>query len=56
MLWTLDSLRGHSEVLAPDAERARTRDPLSAFYRRLDLMVYVAAVGLAACLMAILVG
>lgn len=55
MAWTLDSLRGHSEALPSEAQ-PKTRDPLSAFYARLDVMIYVAAVGLAACLMAILVG
>ena len=55
MAWTLDSIRGHSEALPSDAP-PKTRDPLSTFYARLDLIIYVAAVGLAACLMALLVG
>ena len=56
MLWTLDSLRGHSDASHSDAETVKKRDPLSAFYWRLDLMIYVAAVGLAACLMTIVMG
>ena len=55
MLWTLDSLRGHLEASHSDAETAKKRDPLAEFYSRVDLMIYIAAVGLAACLMAILI-
>ncbi|HYH41871.1 MAG TPA: hypothetical protein VD867_07800 [Burkholderiales bacterium] len=56
MLWTLDSLRGHSGALPSETGKTEKRDPLSVFYSRLDLMIYAAAVGLAVCLMAIFVG
>jgi len=56
MAWTLDSLRGDAQGLTSSAGTSKRRDPLTAFYRRLDLMIYVTAVGLAACVAAIVLG
>jgi hypothetical protein len=57
MLWTLDSLRGHPDALPPDAGTIRQpQDPLSPLFWRLDLMIYIAGAGLAACVMALLLG
>ena len=57
MLWTLDSLRGHSGTWHGNAQaRPQREDPLSRFMARLDLMVYAAAAAFAACLIAAFVG
>ena len=57
MLWTLDSLRGHPEALRPDASTIKEPEhPLSPLFWRLDLMIYIAAGGLAACVVALVLG
>jgi hypothetical protein len=57
MLWTLDSLRGHPDALPHDARTIKQPPhPLSQLFWRLDLMIYIAGAGLAACVMTLLLG
>lgn len=54
MLWTLDSFRGHSQALPHATAQRQRENPLSNFYWSVDVMLYAAAVGFAACVVLLL--
>jgi hypothetical protein len=56
MLWTFDSFRGNSQQALTDGGMQRPREnPLSSFYWSVDMMLYAAAAGFAACIVLLLV-